>query len=114
MLTPPGGNLGSTLCVLVAAALVFAAPVFAALVAPDLVFAAPCEEAAAVPLAAAVLAAVFAAPPVFAGCDFPVSAAEVSDSKETTRQSDAQQSNSMVRTGTRIRPPVYSSLHVLD
>lgn len=80
MFMPPGGNLGSTLCVLVAAALVFAAPVFAALVVPDFVFEARWDVGAAVALAAAVFAAVFAASPVFAACDFPVSAGEVSDS----------------------------------
>lgn len=75
MLTPPGGSLGSTAEVLVAAALVFCAPVLAALVAPDLVWAAPLVGAAAVALAAAV----FAASPVAVGWAFPVSAGEESD-----------------------------------
>lgn len=79
MLTPPCGNLSSTLCVLVGAALVFAAPDFAAFVAPDFGFAAPLE-AAAVPVAAAVGAAVFAASFAFVAWGFPVSAGEVLDS----------------------------------
>ena len=79
-LTPPGGNLGSTLCVLVAAAVVFCEPVLAALVAPDFVLAAPLDEAAAVMLAAAVCAAVLAASSVLVGWAFPVSLGDVSDS----------------------------------
>lgn len=61
MLTPPGGNTGLMLCVLVAAAEVFFAPLLVAFVAPDFVFTAPFEVASAVSLAAAVFAAVFAA-----------------------------------------------------
>lgn len=90
MLTPPGGNLGSTLDVLVGAALVFSVPDFAAFVVPDFVFAAPLEEGPAVPLASAVSVAVLAALPVLVGGVLPVSAGELSESiPSITHQSDA-------------------------
>lgn len=69
MLTPPGGSLGSTLWVLVGAAVVLP-------VAPDLVLAGLLEEAVASPLAAAVIVASSA----FVDLGVPVSAGEVSES----------------------------------
>lgn len=67
ILTPPGGNLASTLDVLVGVVLDLSSPDFAAFVDPDLVFAAPLEEGTAVPLAFALSAVVFAASPPFVG-----------------------------------------------
>ena len=71
ILTPPGGNLGSTDEVFVGADFVLSEPVLAALVAPDFV-------CAAVPLAAG-----FSAPPVAFGRFLPVSAGEELDAAAT-------------------------------
>ncbi len=74
MLTPPGGNTGLMLCVLLAAAEVFSVPLLVAFVGPEFVFVAPFD------VASAVFAAVFEGLSAFVVWAFPVSAGEVSDS----------------------------------